>query len=53
MLFAGLIVATTVSVGLAFGKDYMSTSLRNPDDVRLLLEIPVLASFPKTITGQD
>jgi uncharacterized protein involved in exopolysaccharide biosynthesis len=53
MLFAGLIVASFVSVGLAFGKEYLNASLRNPDDVRLLLEIPVLASFPKTITGQD
>jgi uncharacterized protein involved in exopolysaccharide biosynthesis len=53
MLFVGLIVASSGSVGLAFGKEYLNGSLRNPDDVRLLLEIPVLASFPKTIIGQD
>jgi uncharacterized protein involved in exopolysaccharide biosynthesis len=52
-LFGGLIVASSVGMGLAFGKEYLNESLRNPDDVRLLLEIPVLASFPKTITGQD
>ena len=53
MLFASLIVASCAGVGLAFGKEYLNASLRNPDDVRLLLDIPVLASFPKTITGQD
>jgi uncharacterized protein involved in exopolysaccharide biosynthesis len=53
MLFAGLIIASFAGVGLAFGKEYLNASLRNPDDVRLLLEIPVLASFPKTVAGQD
>jgi uncharacterized protein involved in exopolysaccharide biosynthesis len=53
MLFAALIVASFAGVGVAFGKEHLNASLRNPDDVRLLLEIPVLASFPKTITGQD
>jgi uncharacterized protein involved in exopolysaccharide biosynthesis len=53
MLFAGLIIASFTGVGLAFGKEYLNASLRNPDDVRVLLEIPVLASFPKTVAGQD
>jgi len=53
MMLLGVIVASFVSVGLAFGKDYLNACLRNPDEVRLLLEIPVLAAFPKMITGRN
>lgn len=52
MMFLGISVASFVSVGAAFGRNYLNTFLRNPDEVKLLLDIPVLAAFPKTINGQ-
>lgn len=51
MLLIGLVLASSVSLGLAFGTDHFNESLRNPDDVRILLGVPVLASFPKAITA--
>jgi uncharacterized protein involved in exopolysaccharide biosynthesis len=53
VLLVGLVLASSVSLGLAFGIDYFSPALQNPDDVRMLLELPVLASFPKAITGSN
>ena len=35
------------SVGIAFFADFLDPSLRTPDDVSLLLDLPVLASIPK------
>jgi uncharacterized protein involved in exopolysaccharide biosynthesis len=52
MLLLGFGLAAWVSVGAAFATDhFISNSLCTSDDVRHLLELPVLASFPKTITG--
>ncbi len=51
MLLLGFILASSISLGLAFGVDHFSLALQKPDDVRVLLELPVLASFPKEITG--
>jgi capsular polysaccharide biosynthesis protein len=36
-----------VSPGVAFAVDYLDPSLRTPDEVRDVLQIPVLASLPK------
>jgi uncharacterized protein involved in exopolysaccharide biosynthesis len=46
-LFVGGILAATVSAGLVFARDYLDTSFRTPDDVRLFLDTPVLAALPK------
>ena len=35
------------SVGLAFFADFLDPSIRTPDEVSLLLDLPVLASIPK------
>jgi uncharacterized protein involved in exopolysaccharide biosynthesis len=46
-LFMGFIVASFTGIGGAFAKQYVTPSFRNPDEVELLLGVPLLASFPK------
>jgi uncharacterized protein involved in exopolysaccharide biosynthesis len=43
----GMILACTVSIGAAFVSDYIDPSLRTPDELRNVLQIPVLAALPK------
>jgi uncharacterized protein involved in exopolysaccharide biosynthesis len=49
VLLLGSILATAVSAGAAFVADYFDPCLRTPDEVQLLLSIPVLAAVPKRI----
>lgn len=53
ILVFGFVVASGASFAVAFGADHLSASLPKPDDVRLLLEVPVLASFPKAIADSS
>jgi uncharacterized protein involved in exopolysaccharide biosynthesis len=53
MLFIGLFVAGSSGVGAAFLKQYISSSFRNPEDVELVLGIPLLASFPRDALSQN
>jgi uncharacterized protein involved in exopolysaccharide biosynthesis len=53
MSFIGLVLASSVSLGLAFGAEHFNPVLQSPDDVRMLLELPMLASFPKAITRSN
>ncbi len=46
-LVAGVFLALLVSPGAAFVVDYCDPSLRTPDELRQLLQIPVLAALPK------
>ena len=46
-LLIGLVVASFASVGSAFAMQHVNSSFRDPDEVQLLLEVPVLASLPK------
>jgi succinoglycan biosynthesis transport protein ExoP len=43
----GVVLSAFLSTGLAFLAEYLSPSLRTPDEVHDVLRIPVLASFPK------
>ncbi len=43
----GGLLAAAVSVVLAFAAEYLDTSLRTPDQVAELLDVPVFASIPK------
>jgi uncharacterized protein involved in exopolysaccharide biosynthesis len=43
----GLLLACTVSTGAAFVSDYFDPTLRTPDELRNVLQIPVLAALPK------
>ncbi len=45
-LLLGILLAGLVSPGIAFAVDYFDPSLRTPDEVRDVLQIPVLASLP-------
>jgi uncharacterized protein involved in exopolysaccharide biosynthesis len=46
MLLGGLLASFT-SVGLAFALDYLDPLLRTPDEVQLVLDMPVLAALPE------
>jgi uncharacterized protein involved in exopolysaccharide biosynthesis len=45
-LLLGISLACLVSPGVAFAVDYFDPSLRTPDELRDLLQIPVLAALP-------
>jgi uncharacterized protein involved in exopolysaccharide biosynthesis len=46
-LLLGILLACLVSPGVAFAVDYFDPSLRTPDELRDVLQIPVLAAVPK------
>jgi len=46
VLFAGLVLAVTVSLGAAFTLEYLDPSFRTPAEVLSELSIPVLAAVP-------
>lgn len=46
-LIAGVLLALLLSPGVAFAVDYFDQSLRTPDEVREVLQIPVLAALPE------
>jgi uncharacterized protein involved in exopolysaccharide biosynthesis len=46
-LVMGLLLATAVSLGLAFGSDYLDPTFRTPDEMTSFLNIPVLAAMPQ------
>lgn len=48
-LLLGWLLASFVSVGLAFVADYLDPCLRTPAEVRALLDLPVLAAVPKEV----
>jgi capsular polysaccharide biosynthesis protein len=46
-LLFGTLLACLVSPGVAFAVDHFDPSLRTPDELRDVLQIPVLAALPK------
>jgi len=48
-LFLGALLAMLLSVGLAFGADYLDPSFRTPQELRDTLNIPVLAAVPREV----
>ena len=46
IFFMGLLMAGLSGLGAAFTKQYISSSFRNPEEVELILGVPLLASFP-------
>ena len=46
-LLLAVVIATLVSVGLAFLMEYLDPSFRTPEDVKEYLEIPLLATVPR------
>ena len=51
LLILGVVSGGSLGVGLAFLTDRFSLALRKPADVKTLLELPVLAAFPKESNG--
>jgi len=49
VLMGGLL-ALLMSSGVAFVSEYMASTFRSPDEVKLILNIPVLSSIPKNGT---
>ena len=47
ILLGGLILASLVGVGSAYAADRMDPSVRTPEELAAVLDVPVLASFPK------
>jgi uncharacterized protein involved in exopolysaccharide biosynthesis len=47
VLFLGVALAVLASVGLAFAFEYFDPSLRTPDEVQFVLDMPVLAALPE------
>ncbi len=52
-LFMGLFVAGFAGIGAALTKQYISSSFRKPEEVELILGVPLLASFPRDEPPQD
>ena len=48
----GIVLAGTLSVGLAFVNDYLSPAFRTPDELQSYLGAPVLASLPRRNPAQ-
>lgn len=46
-VLAAFLLAVVLSIGLAFGVDYLDPSFRTPDEVKAYLAAPVLASLPR------
>jgi uncharacterized protein involved in exopolysaccharide biosynthesis len=47
-VLAGFVAALTAGTGAAFAADYLDPALRTPEEVLKCLEIPVLASLPRS-----
>jgi uncharacterized protein involved in exopolysaccharide biosynthesis len=46
-LLIGVLLAISMSMGLAFVSEYLDPTFRTPDELRAFLNIPVLASMPQ------
>jgi protein tyrosine kinase modulator len=49
MVVAGSFLAGLSSLGLAFVRDFLDPTIRTPDEVKAILQIPVLAALPKSV----
>ncbi|HEY1679798.1 MAG TPA: hypothetical protein VGG04_18930 [Candidatus Sulfotelmatobacter sp.] len=52
VMAVGFVAAGGAGAGAAFTADYLNSAFRNPDDVLLYLNAPVLASLPKSVQGR-
>jgi succinoglycan biosynthesis transport protein ExoP len=53
ILVAGLIASLALGVGGVLARDALDASVRGPIDLRLLLQVPALASIPIIVTEAD
>jgi uncharacterized protein involved in exopolysaccharide biosynthesis len=52
VVLLGLVLATTVSVGTAFAREYADPTFRSPSEVISELRIPLLAAVPHELNGE-
>src|SRR5579862_5671252 len=52
VLAVGLIAAGAAGTAASFAADYVNPTFRDPDDVAAYLNVPVLASLPKSCPGR-
>jgi uncharacterized protein involved in exopolysaccharide biosynthesis len=50
-VLVGMFLATLTSLGLVFGSEHLDPTFRTPDEVRSVLNIPVLAAMPQNGHG--
>jgi uncharacterized protein involved in exopolysaccharide biosynthesis len=53
ILSVGLLASLALGVGAVVLLDALDASIRGPTDIRLLLQVPALASIPVIVTHQD
>jgi uncharacterized protein involved in exopolysaccharide biosynthesis len=53
ILFAGLFLSVAAGVGAVIARDTLDASVRGPTDIRVLLQVPALASIPVIVTAAD
>jgi capsular polysaccharide biosynthesis protein len=46
-LLVGLLLAGVISLGMAWGSEYLDPTFRTPDEVKAFLNVSVLAALPK------
>jgi succinoglycan biosynthesis transport protein ExoP len=53
ILVLGLFMAVAAGIGAVISRDSFDASVRGPSDIRLILQVPALASIPIIITAAD
>jgi polysaccharide biosynthesis transport protein len=53
ILVLGLFTAVAAGIGAVIARDSFDASVRGPSDIRLMLQVPALASIPIIVTAAD
>jgi succinoglycan biosynthesis transport protein ExoP len=53
ILILGVVMALAIGAGAVVLRDSFDTSVRGPNDIRQLLQVPALASIPRIVTEAD
>jgi len=53
ILIAGLVMAVGLGMGAVMARESLDASVRGPNDIRSLLQVPALASIPIIVTTAD
>jgi uncharacterized protein involved in exopolysaccharide biosynthesis/Mrp family chromosome partitioning ATPase len=52
-LLMGLFLGVVMGMGIAFGREYLDQSIRNPEDVERMSDLPVLSTIPLYAGGEE
>jgi polysaccharide biosynthesis transport protein len=53
ILIVGMFMAIGAGIGAVIARDSLDASIRGPSDIRLMLQVPALASIPIIVTAAD